>query len=127
MRPGIAALLLTSAVPIAAAAKEHIIEVSANDLRAYEQRISVPKGKFKEVCAALKTGDAFAWSFASSAPTDFNVHYHKGKETIFPAKTNGAREGSGTLRAELDEHYCWMWKATGEDATIELRVKDHAP
>lgn len=119
--PGVVlALLLSSHV----SAKEHLIEVSRSDLHALERSVLVPKGKFKEVCVALKSGDAFAWSFVASAPTDFNVHYHQGKETFYPAKSAGTREGSGVLRAERDEHYCWMWKAALEDATVDIRVKD---
>ena len=117
------ALLLSSPV----SAKDHLIEVSRSDLRAFERSLLVPKGKFKEVCVALKSGDAFAWSFVASAPTDFNVHYHQGNETFYPAKSAGTREGSGVLRANLDQHYCWMWKAAMEDASVDLRIKDAAP
>lgn len=122
IRTKLVMLLAASMAPLALVGKEHIIEVSRNDLRAYQQTIAVPKGKFKELCVALKMGDAYEWSFTSSAETDFNVHYHKGKETVFPAKSAGVREAAGTLRAELDEHYCWMWKAAAGDATIDVRV-----
>jgi hypothetical protein len=34
------------------------------------------------------------WNFTAAAPVDFNIHYHVGKEAVFPVKqAQGERLG----------------------------------
>lgn len=54
---------------------------------------------------------------------DFNVHYHAGKEVVFPAKLVAVAKGKASLHTKVDQDYCCMWsnKSTGPIAlTVRL-------
>jgi len=37
------------------------------------------------------------------------VHYHVGKEAVFPFKLSGVAKASDTLDTKIEQDYCWMW------------------
>ena len=68
-------------------------------------------------------GDGVRWSFTTSAPVDFNIHYHVGKEAVFPAKQAQISSGRDTLNVTVAQDYCWMWTNKGSgpvSLTIDL-------
>lgn len=75
----------------------------------FVQEKQIATGKFVEVCAKLPAGLKVEWSFEASGPTDFNIHYHEGKVTAFPAKMSQVARGQETLHVKAEQRYCWMW------------------
>jgi len=102
----IATILLASAAPMARA---ELVEMVWSRGGTFTQQKQVAAGKFVEVCAKLPAGLKVEWSFEASGPTDFNIHYHVGKEVVFPAKMSQVARGQGSLRVKVDQDYCWMW------------------
>jgi len=90
----------------------------------FAHNTSLAPGKFVEACDKLPQGSKVAWSFRSSAPLHFNIHYHEGKEVKFPARQDGSSGAEGRLDVPVAQDYCWMW--TNKDktvATLELTLK----
>lgn len=83
---------------------------------------------FDERCLHLDAGQSIRYRFKASAPVDFNIHYHRGKDVFFPVKQAGLREASGTFKARSAEGHCLMWEHTGSgsaavEGTLELEAK----
>lgn len=83
--------------------------------------VDVAPGKFAEACGALPPGTRVAWRFESSAPLDFNIHYHVGKDVHYPAKATQVRTADGVLAVAAREDQCWMWTNKGGEA-VRLEV-----
>lgn len=77
-------------------------------------------GKILEVCGKLPAGARVQWGFEADAPVDFNVHFHVGKDVIFPTKLSAVTQGKDTLAAKFEQDYCWMW--TNESAVPTMLV-----
>ncbi len=111
------ALAMLAATPAFAAS--HIVDIAwAADGR-FVRSANIDAGKFVEFCGKLNADDAVQWSFDASAPVDFNIHYHRGSDTEFPAKQAQVSAGRDTLRVAVAEDYCWMWS---NKTTRRLRV-----
>ena len=109
----------------AAAAKEHLVEVSWSPAGDFNAELRIAPGKFKELCVRLKKGERVEWTFSSPVDTAFNIHYHVGSDVSYPAKVDGIRNAQGTLAVAIDQDYCWMWKAGAETAPLVARLKRH--
>ena len=115
-------LLLTVLMPIAASAE--IVEIKWAD-GVFTHKASIAPKKFLEVCGKQKKGDSVTWKFKASAPMDFNIHYHVGKDVSYPEKRADIASANGTLSAPLDQDYCWMWsnrsaQAVDIDVSLDL-------
>lgn len=66
-------------------------------------------GKFVEVCGKLPARTEVHWGFESGASLDFNVHYHVGKDVVFPSKLTAVAVARDILVTEIEQHYCWKW------------------
>jgi len=62
------------------------------------------------------------WSFTATTPVDFNIHYHLGKEAVFPAKKAQVAAARDTLNVTVVQDYCWMWTNKG-NAPVDLKVE----
>jgi len=90
----------------------------------FERSVSVAPGKFAEVCGKLPAGLKIGWNFEATAPLDFNVHYHVGKEVVFPSKLTAVVTAKDTLTAKIDQEYCWMWSnKSAASATIMVKLQ----
>lgn len=113
-------MLLTLAFPIAANAD--IVDIKWAD-GAFTHKASIASKKFLEVCGKQKKGDVVTWKFKGGAPTDFNIHYHVGKEVSYPENRKAVASAEGSLPVALDQDYCWMWSnKTAQAAEIELQL-----
>lgn len=122
MHPMIRSLFLVGAGLAPAMAHAEIIDIAWSDQGRFERRVSVAPGKFAEACGKLARADAVAWHFEASAPLNFNIHYHEGKDVRYPARQEAIASARGELRAALDQDYCWMW--TNKSARpVELRIE----
>lgn len=100
-----------------------IIHVDWAD-RAFAHTSTIAPTKFLEVCARLKHGETIAWQFKGSAATDFNLHYHVGKQVTYPQKRKGVTRATGKLAVTMDQDYCWMWSNKGgEPVNLSVKLK----
>ena len=109
---------------VASTAQAELVEVVWSSEGTFKQDKQVVAGKFVEVCTKLPAGQKVAWSFDASGPTDFNIHYHVGKEVVFPAKLSQVARGQDTLRVTVEQDYCWMWtNKTTLPVTLKARFQ----
>lgn len=115
---GVLAMLALSGV---AFASSHIVDVTWSPDGRFTHKTQIAAGKFVEACGKLAMGEGVRWSFAAAAPVDFNIHYHVGKEAVFPAKQAQVSSGRDTLNVTVAQDYCWMWTNKG-NAPVSLTV-----
>lgn len=114
-------LLLTVLMPVAASAE--IAEIKWAD-GVYTHKASIAPKKFLEVCGKQKKGETVNWTFNGTAPTDFNIHYHVGKDVSYPENRKGVASAEGSLVAPLDQDFCWMWtNRAAQPLDLELKLK----
>jgi hypothetical protein len=76
------------------------------------------------LCGKLAVGAKVQRQFDAPAPLNFNIHFHEGKQVRFPAKQDQVAKADGTLRAEVDQDYCWMWtNKSASSASLKLTLK----
>ena len=115
------ALALTAMAPRALA---DIVDIVWDADGRFERSMSVAPGKFAELCGKLPAGLKVGWNFQASAPMDFNVHYHVGKEVVFPSKLAAVATANDTLDTKIDQDYCWMWSnKTAAAASIKVKLQ----
>ena len=90
-------------------AAAHIVDIAWSPDGRFVHNAQIAAGKFVEVCGKLAVGDTIRWNYTAAEPVDFNIHYHVGKEVVFPAKQAQVSTGRDTLRVAVAQDYCWMW------------------
>ena len=105
---------------IAIDARAELVEIAWDKAGRFESTVSVAPGKFAEVCGKLAQGQSIAWSFKGDKPMNFNIHYHEGKQVVFPAKQDAAVDARGRLDVSVGQDYCWMWANKGESPSTLL-------
>jgi hypothetical protein len=104
-------------------AATHIVDITWSPDGRFAHKAQIAAGKFVEVCGKLTVGQGMRWSFAADAPLDFNIHYHVGKDVVFPAKQAQVSSGRDTLKVTVAQDYCWMWTNKGStpvSLTVDL-------
>jgi hypothetical protein len=84
--------------------------------------VALDATKQHESCLRLAKGESARYEWKSSAPLDFNIHYHQGNEVFYPVKKDGATSGKDTFKAPLEQDFCWMWTASRK-AQLEGKVE----
>ena len=116
--------LVLALVAVASSAQADVIKVVWSASGRFERSVNVAPGKFAEVCDKLPAGAQVGWDFEASAPLDFNVHYHVGKDVVFPSKLVAVSTAKDTLDAKIEQDYCWMWSnKTAAPATITVKLQ----
>ena len=101
-----------------------LLDIVWNASGHYEKTATVQPGKFLELCGGLAKGQAIGWSFDADQALDFNVHFHEGKDVVFPEKQTAVTKASGTLNVAVKQDYCWMWSnKSATPATLTARLK----
>jgi hypothetical protein len=62
-----------------------------------------------EECVKLSAGESIRYVFESSAPVEFNVHFHRGDSIEYPIKRADVRAADERFTARSTEEYCLMW------------------
>jgi hypothetical protein len=91
------------------AAKEE--SVAHGDIKGKSTDIST--GNFFEFCdmdKKWKPGDTVNFSFVSSKPVMFEVHYHEKHAKVYPVEPTLTEKLEGSFVVESDAIYCGMWK-----------------
>ena len=115
------AMLALSALSLSSVSQAEIIDVKWDTVGKFERTHNIAPGKFVEICENLPKDSVVTWRFKASAPLNFNVHFHQGKDVAFPEKQDSVSKLQGTLVAQSKEDYCWMWTNKG-DAASNIRV-----
>ena len=114
-------LLLALILPVAAFAD--IVDIKWTG-GTFSHKASIAPKKFLEVCGTLKMTETVAWQFKGSAATDFNIHYHVGKDVTYPEKRKDVASADGSFAVPQDQDYCWMWSnQTSQAIDIEVSLK----
>ena len=78
-----------------------------------------PRG-FAEECFKLPGGQSIGYAFESSAPVDFNIHFHRGNDVLYPVKADAIPRADDRLIAPSTEEYCLMWTNRAQEmATVK--------
>ena len=126
VKPNLAAqmLLLSVLVFCSTTCKAEVISFKLEANPSFKTQANIQPGKFSEVCGKLKKGNIIRWQFDSSAPLEFNIHYHEGKNVIFPYKMSAIKSGEEELLISLDQDYCWMWtNKSKEEVKLEMSLR----
>ena len=83
----------------------------------------LPPYEVHEECVELKPGDRLDYTFESTAPVDFNIHYHEGSAVAMPVVREKSRGDAGVFAPPLAHHYCLMWEAGAAGALIDYRMR----
>ena len=122
--PAASVVLVLALGAMAPSTRADIIDIAWDADGRFERNVSVAPGKFAEVCGKLPAGLKVGWTFEASAPLEFNVHYHVGKEVVFPSKLTAVVTAKDTLATKIDQDYCWMWSnKTAASATIKVKLQ----
>ena len=117
-------LLLSALVFSFTTCKAEVISFKLEANPSFKNKVNIQPGKFSEVCGKLKKGNLIRWQFDSSAPLEFNIHYHEGKNVIFPYKMSAIKSGEEELLISLDQDYCWMWtNKSKEEVKLEMSLR----
>ena len=79
--------------------------------------------KVHEVCVRIDAGQSRWYEWSASAPTDFNIHYHRGDDVFYPVKKDATRGEQATFTAKTGEDYCLMWTALKAPAQVRGVIK----
>ena len=126
VKPNLAAqmLLLSVLVFCSTTCKAEVISFKLEANPSFKTQANIQPGKFSEVCGKLKKGNLIRWQFDSSAPLEFNIHYHEGKNVVFPYKMSATKSGEEELLISLDQDYCWMWtNKSKEEVKLEMSLR----
>ena len=84
---------------------------------------ALPPLAVHEECVRLAPGDRVDYSFDSSEPVAFNIHYHEGKAVVMPVSREASRADAGVFAPALAQHYCLRWEAGPAGALIDYRIR----
>ena len=79
--------------------------------------IVLQPGKAHEECFRLKPQQQVRYHFKLDRPGEFNLHYHRGNEAVYPLRSEAVLEQRGDYVAALAEEYCLMWRGSRDGAT----------
>lgn len=88
----------------------------------YVRELDIPAYNIREDCVKLVPGDRLDFSFESSQPVDFNIHYHDGNAVVMPYSREASRAAADVFRPRIAQDYCLMWEAGKDGALVEYRV-----
>jgi hypothetical protein len=81
--------------------------------------VSVSTGDSYEFCDNWKPGQTVNFSFVTSKPVDFDVHYHAKRDKFYPVKKGNVKEFSGSFTVESPNIHCLMW-ANNNNSYVKL-------
>jgi hypothetical protein len=102
-------------------AQASLVDLVWDNKQSFTHTASIAPKKFLEVCGPLKLKDAVHWQFSASNELDFNIHYHVGKEVVYPSLQKQIKQSSALLRVSLAQDYCWMW-TNKSAADVQVQV-----
>lgn len=62
-----------------------------------------------EECFELRSGQTIGYAFESTAPVDFNIHFHRGNAVEYPVKRDQIQQADDRFEASSTQEFCLMW------------------
>ncbi|HDZ61923.1 MAG TPA: hypothetical protein ENH40_02105 [Nitrospirae bacterium] len=82
----------------------------------------IAPNKGYEECFELRPGQVLEYSFNTSKPVDYNIHYHAEDDVHYPVSEKNVSTASGELKVEDLEYYteeqeffCLMWESNNNE------------
>lgn len=86
---------------------------AASNSTAHEKTLA--PGEVHEECMTLKATQSLIYSYRANFPLSFNIHYHEGKDVIFPVKKDNSKLHKDVFKATVKQDYCLMWTNTAKE------------
>lgn len=99
-----------------------VVDIEWSADQRFVHDVDIAPGKFAEVCGKQAAGSTVSWRFEATAPLDFNIHYHQGRDIVLPEKRDAAAAAEGLLKVRQDQNHCWMW-TNKTAAPVGLRLQ----
>ena len=90
----------------ACSARAHDASSTGSEIR---KTVELPAGEFHEECLDLSRRQRLHYAFSSAQPVEFNIHYHRGKDIVYPVRLKNIRSLKSVFTPPRDEGYCMMW------------------
>ena len=74
-----------------------------------ETEVVINPAKCHEDCIKVTRGDVLSYSFKTSNPIDFNIHFHEDGKIIYPVYNKNTVSQEGKFFPDKEEFYCLMW------------------
>jgi hypothetical protein len=78
--------------------------------------LDVPARGFEEHCVKLGAGERVRYRFRASDEVDFNIHFHRDKDVLYPVRASASRGVDAVFAAPGADVYCLMWERKGDGA-----------
>jgi hypothetical protein len=85
-----------------------------------KKSLQIMPGKIHESCFVLDSNESIKYSFTTTSPIAFNIHYHLGEQVKYPVKINSVSTKSDIFKATIKQQYCQMWTNNGNQP-IQLK------
>lgn len=123
--------MTTAAIRVRAAAQRVAVAVllsgcvtatiTADAPKVVTAHVLAPRALHEE-CVRLAPGDRADYTFESTEPVAFNIHYHEGNAVVMPISRDATRADAGVFLPSLAQDYCLMWEAGPAGARIDYRM-----
>jgi hypothetical protein len=110
---------LLAALPLCACTMALVTADSPKSVRAHP----IPPYEWHEECLHVEAGDRVEFTFESTEPVDFNIHYHEGNAVLMPIVRDKTRGDAGVFAPPAARDYCLMWEAGAAGAMLDYRVR----
>jgi len=90
-------------------------------------RVALSPYAAHEACVPMRPGDRLDWSYESSTPLAFDLHYRDGNALLAPIVRSDSQADSGTYEARLAESYCLGFEAGAAGAIVSYRMLLRSP
>jgi hypothetical protein len=110
MKRNLLALLLTGLVVALLGGCAATDSGSSNHAEMKGKKVTISTGDFYEACDKFPLGATVEYSFVSTKPVLFNVHYHDKRIKVYPVEEELISEASGSFVVESKAIYCCMWE-----------------
>jgi hypothetical protein len=96
---------------------------TAPDARKVVQGLAIGPFATHEECLLANDGDRIDYTFDSTEPLRFGLHYREGGANVFPVELDATRAHAGVFAALLPREYCLLWEAGRAGAIVDYRIR----
>jgi hypothetical protein len=63
-----------------------------------------------EICFDYIKHSSVSYTFKSTLPLNFNIHYHIKEFAVYPVLSDGVKQTSGIYKTPFTYEFCFMWQ-----------------
>ena len=108
--------------------------IKKTETPAVHETILIEPSRMYEECIELLPTHSMEYSFKTSKPVKFNIHYHREDHIHYPVFKDNITEWNGVLKVseqhyytEEQEYFCLMWENPHNESvslTFECKIRD---